>query len=241
MKKPISMKNLPFIILLLIIISFWSCTDTLDKKVGTVDASEIEQLLSDIDTLKQQKINYIKDAINQNNYPETTYRRLISDLSIQFDSIEAVVLQQVDVNNKLKEMIYDIKDIYGVCLQDCYYNGNVSFKNPFDKDIKYLMTEFKYSDEYDRGFEGTAKITDEPNQYYPKRLKADFSVGSSGDYELSLGGGSGNGGLWQAVFKKDKMYQELKKDNFSIKVNKVVFTDKSKVESKEINWEYIKK
>lgn len=223
-----------------IVTFFWSCTDTLDKKVGTVDASVIEQLLANIDTLKPQKINYIKDALNQKGNFETTYRKLISDLSIQYDSIERQVLQQMDVNEKLNGMIYNIKDIYGACLQECYYNGNVSFRNPFDKDIRYLITEFKYSDEYDRGFEGVAKITDEPNQYDPERLKADFSAGSSGNYELSLGGG-GTGGLWQAEFKKDEWYRELNKENFSIKVNKVVFIDKSEVEQEEISWKYLEK
>lgn len=253
------MTNRIFGVLFAAILILTSCTNTLDKKLNKEDFDKVKQEINSKEQYSKMKKKYLIDnlsiqlgfaelgkAMNMDKAKMPTFREQIDKLSTDFDSTRTAKLE-IRENNKKLESFVTLKDANTASIDK--YNGYLSmtldFNNQFDKEILYIILNYKYVNKYDTEFfDEKSKLTDEVAEDFNGEVKistkeeynnvADFMytkvpVRARQELRDEFGEEEAN-----KKVKKEFLMEGLKVSTLGI-----VFKDKSELVYQDADWEYL--
>jgi hypothetical protein len=221
-----------------------SCTNVLDKKLSKDDFDKVQGEINSNEQYSKMKKKYVIDnlsmqmgfaemgkAMNMDESKIPTFREQINDLTVDFDSIRAEKLKIKEDNKKLESFL-TLKDAKTTSINRYkgYLEMTLDFNNQFGKDIKYIIFDYKYENEYDsKFFEDKSKLTDRIAEGFDKEveisIKAEYNSMATFMYTKVPQG---------AKAMKDYLMAGLKISTLGI-----VFKDKSEVFLQDGSWEYL--
>jgi hypothetical protein len=259
------MKNFKRMMILMIVfitIIVSSCTKTIDKELNKKDFEEIKINVNNNNEYSSMKKRYIIDnlefclgvvelskigkkmGLDVSKIP--TFREQISKLEFEYDSIKTEKLKIKENNNKLETFIV-LKDVNTISIDK--YNGYLSmtldFNNQFEKEILYIIIEYKYVDKYDSEFfSEKVKITDENTKNFKGEFKAmtNEKYNKVSDFMYSKVPISASKLLQDEMGVEEankKTKSEFLMSGFKISTIGIVFKDKSELVYQKSNWEYL--
>ena len=175
-----------------------------------------------------------------------TFREQIDELTTDFDSIRTAKLE-IRENNKKLESFVTLKDANTVSIDKYkgYLSMTLDFNNQFDKEILYIILNYKYVNKYDTEFfDEKSKLTDE--------VAGDFN----GEVEISTKEEYNSVADFMytkvPVRARQELRDELGEEEANKKVKKeflmeglkvgtlgIVFKDKSELVYQDADWEYL--
>jgi hypothetical protein len=236
-----------------------SCTSTLDKKLNKEDFDQVKQEINSNDKDSDMKKKYLIDnlemqlgfaelgkAMEMDESKMPTFREQMTELTTDFDSIRTAKLE-IRENNKKLENFVTLKDANTVSIDKYkgYLSMTLDFKNQFDKEILYVILNYKYVNKYDSEFfDEKSKLTDE--------VAGDFN----GEVEISTKEEYNNVANFMyskvPVQAKKALRDELGEEEANEKVKKefimeglkvsvlgIVFKDKSELLFQDAAWKYL--
>lgn len=253
------MKKMTNGLLLIGILFVTSCVNTIDKSLNKDDLTEINDVINTDTSFSKMKKAYIKDnlsmliglievgkAMDVDESKIPTFGDEINDLSIEFDSIRDEKLQISENNKKLKEFI-ELIDANTASLTKYkgYLTMKLKFNNHFEKEVLYIVINYKYVNKYDSEFfNEKTKLTDEIAGDFKGELEvmttekyndvAEFMytkvpVQASLKLRKELGVEEAN-----TKVKKDFLMNGL-----NIETLLIVFKDKSELTLQKSDWKYL--
>lgn len=257
------MKSIKSIILgtLTIGLLFSSCTNTLDKPLSKENFEKVKEIISNDNALKPMKKKYILDNLSMylgfselgkalvvDKSKMSTFRELIDDLKVDYDSTETQILTNIENNKKLRGFI-TLLDAKAIPINEYkgYLNMKVKFNNPFEKDILYAVINYKYENKYDsKFFDENVKLTDE----VAKNFKSEMELTTTEEYN----------DVAEFMYKKvpvqaslklrkelgekaanEKVQRDFIMEGLKISTIGIVFKDKSEIQEATEDWEYLEK
>lgn len=252
-------KILSLSILLSLLIT--ACTSTMEKPLSKEDFPAVKEILNANEDYTSMKKKYIIDQLEtlvniaeigktfkSDELSGPTFKEEIDELSVEFDSIRSAKLLIRETNKKLENFISltDAKT-YALDKYKGYLNMKLKFNNQFDKEILYLILNYKYVNKYDsKFFDEKSKLTD--------RVAGDFK----GEIEISTTEKYNDVAEFMytkvPVNAKKALRDKLGKEKADEKVEHdflmaglkvepllIVFKDKSELMHKEDKWKYFEK
>jgi glutaredoxin-related protein len=257
--KPRKMTNRIFGVLFAVTLILTSCTNTLDKKLNKEDFDKVKQEINSNEQYSKMKKKYIIDnlsmqleyaelgkAMNMDEADMPTFREQIDELTTDFDSVRIAKLE-IRENNRNLENFVTLKDANTVSIDKYkgYLSMTLDFNNQFDKEILYIILNYKYVNKYDTEFfDEKSKLTDE--------VAEDFN----GEVEISTKEEYNNVANFMytkvPVRAKQELRDELGEEEANKKVKKeflmeglkvstleIIFKDKSVLVYQVADWEYL--
>lgn len=252
------MQSFKLVFSILITCLIVSCSNPLDKPLGADGLEAATQEISSMQELSEMKKKYVIDNMSMiagffelgkaatGEKAEDTFRDEFERLSSDYDSIYNAKLEAQKSNTMLDNFI-SVVDAKATIIDKYkgYLTMSVDFKNEFDKEILYIILNYKYIDKYDsKFFEENVKVTD--------AVAGDFS----GVVELYTTEEYNNAAsflyskvpvrapkamrdeLGEEVANKKRMSDFLL-EGLQVKATLIVFTDKSEIEYQNAEWEYL--
>ena len=230
------MKNLTFLAIAAI---FSSCATIWEKPISKENLSDAITELGKVDTIANGKKRFLGEMIPlaiglselaPKDVQRPTFREVFDIYSKQYDSTaNAIRVAQIN-NDRLKGLIASVDDIYSFA-SDQYRSSfglKLTLNNTFEKDILYIILNYKLIDEYDTEFfNEKVKITDKSisgNQ-------VEFLARNEYD-QISTW-------MWKKAPSNDAKRKEVLMKNLVVEPLLVVFTDKSEVVYQKVEWQYL--
>lgn len=218
------MKHLSIFILLCLLSS---CSNVLDKPLNPEDLQEVKVKISDDPNYSDEKKKYLVEqvtmqtgfgalgeAIGNTNLDIPTFRQSIDELSAKYDSaIE---------NNATLDRFLELRDANAAAIDkyNGYLNFTVKFNNGFEKDILYIVLNYKYIDQYDTEyFNKSSKVTDKVAKNFLD--KADLGIRAEYDKVAEF--------LYTKVPTDEEKMKEYLMEGLKLETEAIVFTDKSEI------------
>ena len=244
-----------------------SCTNPMDKPLNSKDFGKIKEEISADKNYSQMKKKYIIDNLSEqlgflelgktigkamgkdmNKLKTSTFKEEIAELTVAFDSIRTAKIEIAENNKKLEDFI-ELIDANTISLDK--YKGylimKIKFNNQFEKEILYIILNYKYVNKYDTEFfNEKSKLTDEVAGDFKGELElsttekyndvAEFMytkvpVQASKALRDELGIEKAN-----KKVKHDFLMEGLKLETLGI-----VFKDKSELVKQDADWKYLEK
>lgn len=220
-----------------------SCTKTLDKPLNKKDFPKVKEFVAANEEYTLMKKKFIVDNLSRSigldelseslimdETEKPTFRMEIEKLSNDFDSIKNEKLKIIENNKKLSEfLILKSADTKSVDKYKGYFSMTLDFNNQFEKDILYIIFNYKYINKYDTEyFDEKSKLTDE----VAGNFKSEITITITEEYNDV------------ADFMYTKVpYGYLVRPGFLMSGLKVetlgiVFTDKTEIFPQNADWEY---
>lgn len=248
-----------YYLLLAALVLFTGCTATLDKQINGEDLEEVKTIINSDENYSELKKKYITDnlstilgflelgqSLTGKNAELPSFREEIESYSLKYDSIRTVKLNIRENNNKLANFLL-ISDANA--FPRSKYKGSLfmtlDFNNQFEKEILYIIFEYKYVNKYDSEFfSEKTKLTDE----IAKDFKESVEIGFREEYNNVASF------LYtkMPVTAKKELIKELGEKKANEKVKKdflleglkvstlgIVFTDKTELMYQNADWEYL--
>ena len=234
-----------------------SCSNTLDKKLNTGDFNQVKKEINSNDTYSSMMKKYlIKNLEMQIGFVELgevmgatkvpSFREQINELTTDFDSIRNAKIK-INQTNKMLENFVTLRDANTVSIDK--YNGYLSmtlaFDNKFDKEVLYIILNYKYINRYDtKFFDEKSKLTDEVagdfNGEVEISTKEEYN--SVADFMYTKVPVQAEKVLIDELGEEkanDKVKKEFLMEGLKVSVLGVVFKDKSEVTFQNADWEYL--
>ena len=251
-----------FIVFISITFILSSCTSSLEKKLNKGDFNQVKQEINSNETYSKMMKNYLIDNLemqiglvelgNKMQLPNSgeikvpSFKQQINELITDFDSIRKSKIK-IKENNEMLENFVTLKNANTVSIDK--YNGYLSmtldFNNQFNKEILYIILNYKYINKYDSEFfDKKSKLTDEVAGKFTGEVEistkeeynnvADFMytkvpVRAKKTLIDELGEEKAN----------DKVKKDFLMEGLKVSVLSVVFKDKSEVTFQNADWEYL--
>ena len=263
--KTNTMKKFKFGFMMIAAIIITSCTNPLDKPINNKDFVEVKELISSDTAYSPMKRKYIIDNISEQlGYLElgktmgkamgkemdeskiSTFRQEIGELSMTFDSTRIAKIDIKNNNEKLKNFV-ELVDANTISIDKYkgYLTMKLKFNNQFEKEILYIILNYKYINKYDSEFfDEKTKLTDEVAGDFKRELEvsttekyndvAEFMytkvpIQASKALRDKLGVEKAN-----TKVKHDFLMEGLKVETLGI-----VFKDKTELVHQNADWEYL--
>ena len=262
-KKIMKKITLGFMIITALIIV--SCTKTIDKPLNSKDFEEIKNEISTDKSYSSMKSKYINDNLSEqlgflelgktmgkamgkdvDELKISTFRGEIAELTIAFDSISNAKTE-IAKNNKKLENFIELIDANTTSIDKYkgYLTMKLKFNNQFEKEILYIIMNYKYVNKYDsKFFDEKTKLTDE--------VAGDFK----GEIEVSTTEKYNDVAKFMytkvpvqakkvlrdelGVEKADKkVKRDFLMEGMKLETLGIVFKDKSELIKKEAEWKYL--
>lgn len=236
-----------------------SCTNTLDKKLNKEDFDQVKQEINSNEKYSEMKKKYLIDnleiqlgfaelgkAMEMDESKMPTFREQINELTTDFDSIRTAKLE-IRENNKKLENFVTLKDANTVSIDKYkgYLSMTLDFNNQFNKEVLYIILNYKYVNKYDSEFfNEKSKLTDEVADDF----KGEVEISTKEEYN------SVADFMWSKVPVKARkeLRDQLGEEEADKKVQKdflmeglkvsalgIVFKDKSELIYQNADWEYL--
>lgn len=247
--------------LLLIIIPFAvACSSVIEKPINAEDFDEVKRHITSNEDYSEMKKKYVIDNLSllmgfseigkvinsklSDKIP--SFREMIDEYAVEYDSIKAAKLKIAEDNEKLKNFI-ELVDAgtIGISEYKGYLNMKLKLNNQFDKGILYTIINYRYVDKYDTEFfNEKSKLTDE----VAGDFKGEVEISTKGEYDNIASF------IWNEVpvkAKKElrnqlgeqaanaKVQRDFLMDGLQVKTLGIVFEDKTEITYQNAEWEYI--
>jgi TolA-binding protein len=244
---------------LLIIATLIGCTETLDKPLSKEDFEKVKEIINKDESYSPMKRKYVIDnlsmqlgfaelgkAMKMDESKLPTFREQISDLSTDYDSIKTAKLQIRENNEKLKNFseLVDAKAI-GIDKYKGYLQMTLKFNNPFDKEILYVILNYKYVDKYDsKYFDENAKLTDQVAGDFKgeKTISTTEQYNRVAEFIYTKVPVKARKELRDQLGEKvadEKVHRDFLLEGLKVSIQGIVFADKSELTFGDGDWEYL--
>lgn len=257
--------TLGFMVIATLIIT--SCTNLMDKPLNSEDFVKVKEEISADKNYSQMKKNYIIDNLSEqlgflelgktmgkamgkdmDELKISTFKEEIAELTVAFDSIRTAKIEIAENNKKLENFI-ELIDANTISMDKYkgYLSMTLKFNNQFEKEILYIILNYKYVNKYDSEFfDEKTKLTDEVAGDFKGELEvsttekyndvAEFMytkvpVQAKKALRDELGEEKAN-----KKVKHDFLMEGLKLETLGI-----VFKDKSELVKQDADWKYLEK
>jgi|TARA_B110000114_G_scaffold182615_1_gene222257 hypothetical protein len=257
--------TLGFMVIATLIIT--SCTNPMDKPLNSEDFVKVKKEISVDKNYSQMKKNYIIDNLSEqlgflelgktmgkaigkdmDELKISTFKEEIAELTVAFDSIRTAKIEIAENNKKLGNFI-ELIDANTISMDKYkgYLSMTLKFNNQFEKEILYIILNYKYVNKYDSEFfDEKTKLTDEVAGDFKGELEvsttekyndvAEFMytkvpVQAKKALRDELGEEKAN-----KKVKHDFLMEGLKLETLGI-----VFKDKSELVKQDADWKYLEK
>lgn len=238
-----------------------SCTKPMDKPMNSEDFPKIKEEISADKSYSPMKSKYIIDNLSEqlgflelgkamgkkmDESKISTFREEISDLSTAFYSIRTAKLEIRDNNKKLENFV-ELIDANTISIDKYkgYLTMKLKFNNPFEKEILYIILNYKYVNKYDsKFFDEKIKLTDE----VAGDFKGELEVSSSEKYNDVAEFMYTKVPIQASKALRDKLGEEKanKKVNHDflmeglrLETLGIVFKDKTELFHQDADWKYL--
>ncbi|MBR9859961.1 hypothetical protein GYB22_04290 [bacterium] len=251
------MNNKILAIALILILS--SCTSILEKKLNKDDFDEVKQEIKADETYSEKKKQYLIDQldmqlgfaeigkaleIDESNLP--TFQEQINELSTEYDSIRQVKLEIRENNKKLENFVTLVDaSSAGIDKYKGYLSMTLNFTNPFDKEILYVILNYKYINKYDTEFfSANTKLTDE----VAGDFKGEIEISTKEEYndvanfiytEIPVQASKAKRDEFGKEKADEKVNREFLMNGLDVSVLGIVFKDKSELTYQDAEWKYL--
>jgi hypothetical protein len=236
-----------------------SCTKTLDKSLNKEDFNEVKQTINSDESKSAMKKKYVIDnlstiielaelgkAMEMEKSLIPTFREQISDLSNDFDSIRIAKNKIRENNKKLKEFI-SLIDVNTVCIDKYkgYLSMTLDFNNQFEKEILYIVLNYKYVNKYDSEFfNEKTKLTDEVAGEFKGELKVSTTetYNDVAEFMYTKVPEQASKALRDELGVEEankKVKHEFLMEGMKIETLAIIFKDKTELIREEADWEYL--
>lgn len=244
-----------------------SCTEPMDKKINSEDFEKVKEEISSDKNYSQIKKKYIIDNLaeqlrflelgktmgkamgkDMDELKISTFKEEIVELIVAFDSIRSAKIKIAD-NNKKLENFAELTDANTISIDKYkgYLSMTLKFNNQFEKEILYVILNYKYINKYDSEFfDEQTKLANEVARDFKEELEistiekyndvADFMytevpVQAKKALRDKLGEEKAN-----KKVKHDFLMEGLK-----LETSGIVFKDRSELVIQDAEWEYLEK
>lgn len=247
-------------ILILILVTFLTgCTATLDKPINTKDFDEVIETINSDANYSEMKKKYIIDnltmqiglakvgeAMNIDESKLPTFREQIAGLGTDFDSTRIVVLDKIDNNMKIENFVM-LKDANTTSIDKYkgYLSMTLDFDNQFDKEILYIVINYKYINNYDSEFfSKKSKLTDEVAGNFKEEIvistKEEYNNVSDFMYtKVPVQASKKERDELGVKVANEKVKHDFLMEGLKVKTLLIVFKDKSELTFQNADWEYL--
>jgi len=259
------MKKITLVFMIITALIIVSCTNTMDKPLNSKDFEKIKDEISTDKSYSPMKSKYIIDKLSgQLRFLEigktigkaigndidklkiSTFREEIAELTIAFDSINTSKIE-IAKNNKKLENFIELIDANTISIDKYkgYLTMKLKFNNQFEKEILYIIMNYKYVNKYDSTFfEEKTKLTDEVAGDFKGELEVSTTEKYNDVAEFmytkvpvqakkilidQLGAEKAN----------KKVKREFLMEGMKLETLGIVFKDKSELIKQEAEWKYL--
>ena len=236
-----------------------SCTSTLDKKLNKEDFDQVKQEINSNDKDSDMKKKYLIDnlemqlgfaelgkAMKMDESKMPTFREQINELTTDFDSIRTAKLKIRESNKKLEDFV-TLKDANTVSIDKYkgYLSMTLDFNNQFDKEILYIILNYKYVNKYDSEFfDEKSKLTDEVAGDFKGEVEISTKeeYNSVADFMYTKVPVQAKQALRDELGEEKankKVKKEFLMEGLKVSVLGIVFKDKSELIQQDAEWEYL--
>lgn len=236
-----------------------SCTNTLDKPLNKEDFEKVKETIQADNNYSPMKKKYIVNNLSmqlgfaelgmamnmdKSNFP--TFREQIDELVADYDSIRTVKLETIENNNKLENFIL-LKDASTISMDKYkgYLSMTLDFNNQFDKEILYIILNYKYVNKYDSEFfNEKSKLTDEVAKDFrgTVEISTKEEYNSVADFMYSKVPVQARKELRDELGKEEadkKVQNDFLMEGLKVSALGIVFKDKSELIYQNADWEYL--
>ena len=248
-------------LLLVGVVLFTSCSNVLEKPMNAKDLPEVKEAINNDESFSPMKKKYLVDNISEltgwmemgkavNPDADTdgipTFEEEIADFSADFDSIRGVKLLAIENNKKLKDFVR-LKDAktYSIDKYKGHLGLTLDFNNQFDKDILYIILNYKYINKYDtRFFDESSKLTDEVAGDFKGELEISTTeeYNDVADFMYSKVPVQAPKSLREELGEEEanrKVERDFLLEGLQVTPTLIVFKDKSELSYQDADWEYM--
>jgi len=236
-----------------------SCTSTLDKKLNKEDFDQVKQEINSNEKNSDMKKKYLIDnlemqlgfvelgkAMKMAESKMPTFREQINELTIDFDSTRTAKIE-IRENNKKLENFVTLKDANTVSIDKYkgYLSMTLDFNNQLDKEVLYVILNYKYVSKYDSEFfDEKSKLTDE----VAGDFKGEVEISTKEEYNSVADFMYTEVPVQAKKALRDELGEEeadekVKKDfimkGLKVSVLGIVFKDKSELIFQDAVWKYL--
>ena len=257
--------TLGFMVIATLIIT--SCTNPMDKPLNSEDFVKVKKEISVDKNYSQMKKNYIIDNLSEqlgflelgktmgkaigkdmDELKISTFKEEIAELTVAFDSIRTAKIEIAENNKKLGNFI-ELIDANTISMDKYkgYLSMTLKFNNQFEKEILYIILNYKYVNKYDSEFfDEKTKLTDEVAGDFKGELEVSTTEKYNDVAEFMY--------TKVPVQAKKALRDELGKEKANKKVKHdflmeglkletlgIVFKDKSELVKQDADWKYLEK
>jgi hypothetical protein len=235
-----------------------SCTNTLDKPLNKEDFEKVKETIQTDNNYSPMKKRYILDnlsmqlgftelakAMNMDKGNIPTFRTQIDELVADFDSIRTVKLEIMENNNKLESFV-SLKDANTISIDKYkgYLSMTLDFNNQFDKEILYIILNYKYVNKYDSEFfNEKSKLTDEIAKDFrgTVEISTKEEYNKVADFMFTKVPVQARKELRDQLGKEEadkKVQKDFLMEGLKVSTLGIVFKDKSELVFQNADWEY---
>lgn len=236
-----------------------SCTNTLDKKLNKEDFDQVKEEINSNEQYSEMKKKYVIDnlsmqlgfaelgkAMNMDDEKMPTFREQIDELTTDFDSIRTAKLEIRENNEKLENFV-TLKDANTVSIDKYkgYLSMTLDFNNQFDKEILYIILNYKYVNKYDTEFfDEKSKLTDEVAEDFKGEVEISTKeeYNSVADFMYTKVPVQAKKTLRDELGEEEankKVKKEFLMEGLKVSTLGIVFKDKSELVYQDADWEYL--
>jgi hypothetical protein len=233
------------VLMLVVTMVLVGCTNVLDKPMSNENLLEVKEIVLSDKTRSSMKNKYLLDKLSEQvGFMEmgkamiklddsklniNTFRTEIGVLSSKYDSIKKAK-ELIKKNNELLNGFVDLVGAKTTSISKYkgYFNLTLKFNNNFEKEILYVILNYKYVDNYDsKFFDEKAKLTDE----IADNFKGEVEITTTEKYNKVSN-------FMYTKVPQNKMTEYLMK-GLKVKVNTIVFKDKTSIKIENGDWKYL--
>jgi hypothetical protein len=241
-----------------ILLTVFSCSSPLDKPLGAEGLEAATQEINSDNELTEMQKKYVVDNLSMmvgfmelgkamtGKKVKDTFRGEFDRLSSDYDSIKNAKIEAKETNLRL-ENFTNLVDAEATPIDN--YNGyltmSIDFNNAFDKEVLYIIMNYQYVDKYDtKYFEENVKVTDEVAGTFDSltELTTSEKYNQAASFLYSKVPTRARKALIDELGEKvanKKVMSDFLLEGLKIKVNLVVFKDKTELAYKDAEWEYM--
>ena len=253
--------TLGFMMIATLIIS--SCTNPMDKPLNSESFEKVKEEISADKSYSPMKSKYIIDNLTEqlgflelgkamgkdmDEWKISTFREEIAELTDDFDSIRTAKIEIAKNNEKLENFI-ELIDANTISMDKYkgYLTMKLKFNNQFEKEILYIILNYKYVNKYDsKFFDEKTKLTDE----VAGNFKSELEISTTEKYndvaefmykEVPIQASKALRDELGVEKANKKVQRDFLMEGLKLETLGIVFKDKTELVKQNAEWEYLEK
>lgn len=231
----------------------------MDKKLNKEDFDQVQQEINSDENYSDMKKKYLIDnlemqlgfaelgkAMKMDESKMPTFREQINELTTDFDSIRTAKLE-IRENNKKLENFVTLNDANTVSIDKYkgYLSMTLDFNNKFDKEILYIILNYKYVNKYDSEFfNEKSKLTDEVADDFngEVEISTNEEYNSVADFMYTKVPVQAQKAVRDELGEEkanEKVKKEFLMEGLKVAALGIVFKDKSELVYQDADWKYL--